>query len=366
MNGRERFLTVLDNKKPDRLPIQVHNWMPNYLKDVLGGMDAYEAYDYFGMDPVIYIEPEYVFDEKDLANWVIKTIDLGEDQDNNFHWKRIITTPEGSLTDIGAYNKYTGWITEPIIKDEKDFDIWNKYVPLPITIDWSNVVEAKNRIGDRGIVRGGIFDFGQGSPWQSFVNYMYPIEEAIMDTYDKPEWIHYVLDNILKKKLIVIERSGKIELDLVETGGGAGSSTVISPSIHSEFCLPYDRKQHAAIHAGGAKIVYHLCGGIMPLLDIVAGNGADGLETMTPKDMGGDCNLEEAAKRIGSNLFLIGGFDQNAGFEKGSPLIVKDMVYKLFNSCPDGGYICSPSDHFFFGDPSNIRAFVEAAKECIY
>lgn len=366
MKGRERFLTVLDNKKPDRMPIQVHNWIPNYLKDVLGGMDAYEAYDYFGMDPVIYIEPEYVFDEKDRANWVIKTIDLGEDQDGNFHWKRIITTPEGSLTDTGANNKYTGWITEPIIKGEKDFDLWNKYVPLPLTIDWSRVVAAKKKIGDRGIVRGGIFDFGQGSPWQSFVNYMYPIEEAIMDTYDKPEWIHYVLDNILKKKLLVIERSGKIELDLVETGGGAGSSTVISPKIHREFCLPYDIKQHTAIHAGGAKIVYHLCGGVMPLLDIVSENGTDGLETMTPKDMGGDCNLSEAAKRVGSKLFLIGGFDQNSGFEKGSPSVVKEMVYNLFNSCPDGGYICSPSDHFFFGDPDNIRAFVEAAKECIY
>lgn len=366
MTGRERFLTALDNKKPDRMPCQVHNWMPNYLKDVLGDIDCYEAYDFFGMDPVIYVEPEYIYDDKDLEKWAVEQKNLGLDNDGNVRWKRIIRTPEGELSDAGAYNKYTGWITEHIIKGEKEFELWNKYVPLPRKIDWTRVIQAKNKIGDKGIVRGGVFDFGQGSPWQSLVNYMYPLENAIMDTYDKPEWIHYILRNILDKKLKVLDRAGKIELDLVETGGGAGSSTVISPTLHREYCLPYDKEQHAAIHAGGAKIVYHLCGGLMPLLDIVAENGTDGIETMTPPEMGGDCNLEEATKRVGSKLFFIGGFDQNAGFENGTPGLVKQMVYKLFESCPEGGYICSPSDHFFFGDTDNIRAFVEAVKECIY
>ena len=27
MTGRERFLTAIANKKPDRLPVQVHSWM---------------------------------------------------------------------------------------------------------------------------------------------------------------------------------------------------------------------------------------------------------------------------------------------------------------------------------------------------
>lgn len=187
-----------------------------------------------------------------------------------------------------------------------------------------------------------------------------------MAALDNPGWMHHVMDSLLKKKLAVIDRTGRIELDLVETGGGAGSSTVISPALHREFCLPYDRIQHEALHNAGTKTVYHLCGGMMPLLEIVAENGTDGLETMTPPEMGGDCNLEEAAKRVGDRLFFIGGFNQNAGFEKGNPDVIKEMVYKLHAACPDGGYICSPSDHFFFGDPENIRAFVEAAKKCIY
>lgn len=54
MNGRERFLTALRNGKPDRLPCQVHSWMRYYLDTYLHGMDQFEAYEYFGMDPVIY------------------------------------------------------------------------------------------------------------------------------------------------------------------------------------------------------------------------------------------------------------------------------------------------------------------------
>jgi len=365
MTGRERFLAAINNEKPDRLPCQVHNWMQYYLDTYLNGMDAYQAYEYFGMDPVIYIGPRYIYDEKDLSNWQVKYYDLGTDADGNHHWRKEIITPEGVLTEQGAYNQFTPWTTEYIIKDERSFEIWNKYVPIPVEVDWSPVLEAKRRIGDRGIVRGGFFDFGQGSPWQSFL-ILFGTEQAILACFDKPDWIHHVLRSLLDKKLRVIEIAGKIELDLVETGGGAGSSTVISPKLHREFCLPYEQIQHKALHEAGTKVVYHLCGGLMPLLEIVAENGADGLETMTPPEMGGDCDLAEANRRVGKRLFFIGGFDQNKGFEKGNPQIVREMVHKLHAACPDGGYICSPSDHFFFGDPENIKAFVEAARECVY
>lgn len=366
MTGRERYLSVLDNQTPDRLPCQVHSWMEFYLKTYLDGIDQYQAYDYFGMDPVIYVAPEFIYNQEDLENWSEKYIDLGITKDGSHLWQKTVSTPEGSLITKGAYNKYTQWLTEFPIKNENDFEIWNKYVLVPEKVDWSPVIEAKKRIGDKGIVRGSFFDFGQGSPWQSFVGMLYPVEEAILLTYDTPDWIHYVMKSLLDKKLKAIDRAGKFELDLVETGGGAGSSTVISPSLHKEFCLPYDKIQHAALHAAGTKIVYHLCGGMMPLLETIAENGTDGLETMTPPEMGGDCDLAEANRRVGSKLFFIGGFNQNSGFENGNPAVVKEMVYKLFEATQDGGYICSPSDHFFFGNTENIKAFVTAARECIY
>lgn len=364
MTGRERFLTVVAHQKPDRLPVQVHGWMDYYLNIYLGGIDQYAAYERFGIDPVIYCSPLYIYDDRDMAKWEIKTIN-GRCIDSVKQWREIIQTPEGTLTQQFSSNPFTSWITEHIIKNERDFELWNKYVPLPVKVDWTPVIKAKQRIGNKGIVRGACFDFGQGSPWQSFCM-LYDTEPAIMAAIDKPDWLTYVLDAMLEKKLTVIERGGHIEFDLVETGGGGGSSTVISPDLHRRFCVPYDIRQHQAIKDAGSKSVYHLCGGLMPLLEVVAENGADGLETMTPPAMGGDCDLAEANRRVGDKLFFIGGFDQNKGFENGNPSVVREMVFDLFRACPDGRCICSPSDHFFFGDPANIQAFADAARECIY
>ena len=365
MTGRERFLTALENGKPDRLPCQVHSWMQYYLKTYLGGCDQYEAYERLSMDPVVYMGPRYEYNAGALARWGVETVELDEGSGGERRWMRRISTPEGELSSKHESNEFTSWTTEYLVKSERDFEIWSKHVPVPERVDWSPVVEAKKRIGDRGIVRGGLFDFGQGSPWQSFCT-LFDTERAILSAFDDPEWLHRCLEAILQKKLRAIEVGGRIEYDLVETGGGAGSSTVISPAMQRAFCLPYDRRQHEAIHAAGSKVVYHLCGGVMPMLDIVAENNADGLETMTPPEMGGDCDLAEAERRVGDKLFFIGGFGQNRGFEKGTPEIAAAMVRDLHAACPDGGYICSPSDHFFFGSPENVRAFAEAAGECFY
>ncbi len=364
MKGRERFITALENKKPDRMPCQVHSWMEYYLNTYLNGMDQYRAYEYFDMDPVIYTVPNYKYDDKDLANWRVEKKDTGMDQGNKT-WVETFHTPKGDLRQTCASNEYTWWIIEKPIKHEKDFDIWNEFVPVPVDVDWAPVIQAKDRIGDSGIVRGPFFDFGQGSPWQSFET-LFGMEKIIMTAMDKPDWIEHVMKSMLDKKLRVIEAAGKIEFDLVETGGGAGSSTVISPAMHEQFCLPYDIIQLRALHDAGTKVVYHLCGGLMPLLDLVVKNGADALETMTPPGMGGDCDLAGAQRQAGDKLAFIGGFDQNEGFESGTPEKVRQMVKDLFACCPEGGYICSPSDHFFFGDPENVRAFADTAKECYY
>lgn len=361
MTSRERLLTAISNEKPDHLPCQVHSWMDYYLRTYLGDRNQFQAYEYFpGMDWVIYLNPDFIYNDQDRAKWQKTTRNLGHNQ-----WQEVIETPEGTLTQTYKGNEFTTWTTEYLIKSERDFELWEKYVPIPSEVEWSPVVAAQERIGDRGIVRGGFFGFGQGSPWQDFCT-MYGTEKAILATFDRPQWVHHALTCLLEKKLQVIERAGKFKLDLVETGGGAGSSTVISPKLHREFCLPYDREQHAALHDAGTKVVYHLCGGVMPLLEMAMENGADGLETMTPPAMGGDCDLTEANRRAGYALFFIGGFDQNEGFEKGNPQKAAELVRKCHAACPDGGYICSPSDHFFFGDPANVQAFVDEANRCTY
>jgi len=368
MTSRERMMIALSNGRPDRLPCQVHGWMQYYMNRSLnGGRDQFEAYERFELDWAIYTNPSYRSDEREQANWQTDSRETHVDSDGNHHWAATITTPGGELHHKGSWNEITGWTTEYIIKTADDFELWNRYCPAPIAADFTEVAEAKKRMGDRGIIRSGPYSFGQGSPWQSLCT-MIGTQEAIMIAMDEPDRMHHMLNVLLQRMIRAAELWPKnAPVDLVETGGGAGSSTVISPAMFREFCVPYDQQVHAAYHNAGVKIVYHLCGGLMPMLELVTQNGADGLETMTPVAMGGDCDLREASRRVGDTLFFIGGFDQNAGFERGDAATVRRLVHECFDATKDhAGYICCPSDHFFFGDPANVQAFARACAECRY
>jgi hypothetical protein len=340
--------------------------MDYYLKTYLGGMDSWQAYEKLDLDHALYVEPVYRFSDRDEARWRVNTKDLGAGDDGRRMWEETIETPKGTLRRAGAINQYTSWETEVLVKNEKDFALWEEFSPLPVAVDFSDIQREKDRLKDKGIIRSHPWSPGQGSPWQSFC-VLVGTEPAIMMAMDTPDFVHHALGAILERTLKVTEMWKGIPSDMVETGGGAGSNTVISPTMFKEFCVPYDQKQHAALHEAGLKIVYHLCGGLMRMLDLVTENGADGLETMTPPAMGGDCDLREASRRVGDKLFFMGGFDQNAGFERGTPAKARQLVFECFEATKDhAGYICVPSDHFFFGDPANIQAFADACRECRY
>jgi uroporphyrinogen decarboxylase len=366
MTSRERMLTALSNGRPDRLPCQVHGWMDYYLKNYLGTMDWIEANDRFGFDHALYVSPDYIYSDQDLKNWVTSTQELGMLADGYFHTVETIETPDGILSVHRAQSDITLWDIQPLIKNWDEFRIWAKWRPIPIRADFTRMNETRARLGDKGIIRSHPFSAGQGSPWQSLCVLM-GTAESIYAAIDEPDMTHEALRIILEQTLKATELWKGIPADMVEVGGGAGSNTVISPNMYQEFCLPYDIQQNEAFHACGLKVVTHLCGGLMQQLDHVAKSGTDGLETMTPKSMGGDCDLAEASRLVGKKLFLIGGFDQNAGFEKGTPDVARRLVFECFEATKEqAGYIIAPSDHFFKGDLLNLQAFCDAVKECTY
>ncbi|MEI7768292.1 MAG: uroporphyrinogen decarboxylase family protein [Phycisphaerae bacterium] len=366
MTSRERMLIALSNGRPDRLPCQVHGWMRYYLKTYLGGMDEWAAFEKFDLDFAIYRSPNYTYDERDKAKWRCEKNNLGKNKDGDSAWEETIHTPKGTLHHTGAYNDITSWTIEHLVKTPDDFELWNEFYPVPVQVDFSEIQKAKDRLGDRGIIRSHPFSPGQGSPWQSFCT-LVDTQNAIMFGMDTPDFLHHALDAICQKTERVTDMWKGTPADMVEVGGGAGSNTVISPNFFKEFCLPYDLRQNKLLHEAKLKVVYHLCGGLMHMLEHVVATHADGLETMTPPAMGGDCNLREASRRVGGKLFFIGGFDQNAGIECGTPARARELVFECFEATKDhAGYICCPSDHFFRGDPANVQAFANACKECRY
>jgi uroporphyrinogen-III decarboxylase len=184
---------------------------------------------------------------------------------------------------------------------------------------------------------------------------------------DSPDWVHEFLGILLEKKLRFVEGMKGAKFDVVETGGGSGSSTVISPEIHRTFCLPYDRRLHDALHALGFTVSYHTCGGTRGIEELIIQNGTDASETLAPVSIGGNQEPWEMKEKVRGRLALIGGFDQHSVLTCGTHAEIAAQVELLFRTVgAGGGYILSCADHFFDTPPENIAAFANAARACTY
>ena len=105
----------------------------------------------------------------------------------------------------------------------------------------------------------------------------------------------------------------------------------------------------------------------MPFLERLAEMNPDAMETFTPAAMGGDTNLAEAKRRVGGRLTMIGGFDQFHYFRGCTPAETRREVRRCFDEAGrGGGYILSPSDHFFEADLPLLEAFADEARRCTY
>lgn len=265
-------------------------------------------------------------------------------------------------------NEQTSWVVERLIKNKSDIDLVAAYAPAPVC-DGEKVNRAAESFGERGIIRGHIcgFDpFGQPGTWQDAAC-LVGIERLILATYDDPSWVHTLLTILQERKKVFIRSLAGVKYDLLELGGGDASSTVISPRIFDEFVAPYDGELIELAHSMGQRIVYHTCGGMMPFLERIAGMNPDAMETFTPPAMGGDVDLVEARRRIGGRVCMIGGFDQYHFFRNCSPEDTRQEVRRCFSQAGgEGGYILSPSDHFFDADPELIQAYADEARKCCY
>jgi uroporphyrinogen decarboxylase len=347
------MLRALAREKPDRLPATVHQWQKFHLDTFLGGVSDLEAFGMFGLDASIqYFQDmgqfwltDADFTKFSTPEWRDEAEVLSADPDRRI-CRHTITTPGGKLSYRTEGNRMTTWITEYLIKHDDDIRLIEKYMPVP-KLDPAPVSRAYDKVGDRGILRG--FVWGD------------------LRTFDQPDWVHELLEVLLEKKLRFIESMKGARFDLIETGGGAASSTLISPSLHKEYCLPYDRTMHDALHSIGFSVVYHTCGGTKGIEEHIIANGCDASETLAPTSIGGNQEPWEFKAKIGRRLALIGGLDQFNVLTEGSPEIIRDMVFRLFEKVGfDGGYILSCCDHFFETPPQNLRVYAEAARACVY
>jgi uroporphyrinogen-III decarboxylase len=363
MSPRQRLIRALAGQQPDRLPATTHHLMPYFLDRYLGGTSVQGFFDLFGLDAIHWTYPQV---EPSTDQWRVMREELPSQDYRTVRYR--IITPRGALTMVKQSNQYTDWLVEHPIKQKVDIELLADFLP-PVLCDVATVNREAAAFGERGIVRGAIPGFplfGQPGCWQDAAC-LIGTERLILATFDDPGWVHELLTLLLARKLAYVRSLAGAAYDLIELGGGDASTTVISPKLFMRFVAPYDAQLIAAAHAVGQRIAYHTCGGMMPILEALASMGPDALETFTPRDMGGDADLAEAKRRIGDRVCMIGGFDQAHHFFGCRPEETRAAVRCCFDAAgAGGGFILSPSDHFFDADPELLRAYAEAARACIY
>jgi hypothetical protein len=385
MTSKQRLLAALQRGIPDRLPVTTHHVMQYFLDKYEGGISSQEFFERYGLDaitwPVLHKphptngdyfdplqgQPGFLEGRRIWsAQWRTEAEDIPGQARKTTRYRFV--TPRGALSMVTQSNAQTTWVAEYLIKEKRDIDLIAEYVTSPLC-DVEGVNRVAEEYGERGLVRSHIacFDvFGQPGTWQDACC-LYPTEQLILATYDDPAWVHQFLRILHRRKKVYIQSLAGAKFDLLELGGGSASSTVISPRIFEEFAAPYDSELIALAHAAGQRIVYHTCGGMMPILEKIGAMQPDAMETFTPPGMGGDVDLAEAKRRIGKRVAMVGGFDQFHYFTDCTPEVTRRAVRQCFETAGSGGgYILSPSDHFFDADPKLIEAFSDEARRCVY
>ena len=54
MSAKQRFLTALERKKPDRLPVANHFVMPSFQKNHMDCISVNDYFDVTGVDPILW------------------------------------------------------------------------------------------------------------------------------------------------------------------------------------------------------------------------------------------------------------------------------------------------------------------------
>jgi len=200
--------------------------------------------------------------------------------------------------------------------------------------------------------------------------YLRGLERWFTDTIENPAFCEALLDRMLQFWLGYYDEFMKAVGDLVDVvmvgddiGGQLGP--LFSPGFYRSVVKPRQKKLVQHIKSlTPAKIWYHTCGSVMPLIPDLIDNGIDILNPV--QISAANMNPTELKDRFGSALvFWGGGIDTQHVLSFASPTEVKEQVRQNLDILkPGGGYVFNSVHNIQAGvPPENIVAMFDAAYE---
>jgi len=343
MSPRERWLAVLEGRKPDRVPMDYWATGEATAKLVkhLGVANAPDAMTTLHIDQPLTVGPKYVGpppkEGEDIWGCRHRTVEY----------------------DTGVYSEC---IHNPLAQYNSVAEIDANYTwPQP---DWWDYAHIPGQVKgqDHRPIRGG------GS--EPFLLYckLRGLEQGFMDLFEHPDIVHYGLDKLFglaydETRRIYEAIPGKVMISYVAEDLGSQESLLMSPTQIHEFLLPRMKRMMDLVHSAGAHVFHHSDGAVRPILPDMIDAGIDVLNPVQWRCAGME---REGLKRdFGARIKFHGGVDNQHTIPFGTIEEVRQEVLDNIRILgAGGGYILAPCHNIqAVGPPENVVAMYEAGYE---
>jgi uroporphyrinogen decarboxylase len=335
MNRRNRILTALNGAIPDRVPISFDSH----------GKALDEVLQYYG-----------AADKNDLY------LKAGIEGFSVWEWNAVIgRMSDGKNEGIWRSVKQAKF---PLADCNSISDLERHAWPSLGEFDFSHIErQAKAIIQKDMVVTAGHVGLGY-----QMHNELRGNEAALFDTCDEAYttcYVEHVTEFTLRYLKALLEAGkGLIEVVRADDDIGTMDRLMISPEAWRKYYKPAWTKAFNLIHSYGAKVWFHSCGYIMPLMEDLIEAGIDCWNPFPAYVKDNDHKrLKDFRKRAGKvRLVLDGGIDQML-FVQGTAEQVRERTKEVLDTfAHDGGLLIGPSQVFTEDIPKeNIIAFFETA-----
>jgi MtaA/CmuA family methyltransferase len=188
-------------------------------------------------------------------------------------------------------------------------------------------------------------------------------EQAMMDFYERPDFVHAAMDMQVAVMIGRAERLLTTGIDCLYIGDPAASASLISPKHFERFCLPTYQKFCRHFKDRDILIYIHICGNSRPILEMMADTGAHVVEPLDPL---GGVLVADAKRRIGDRVALMGGVN-TLTLADGTPAEVRAEAIRKCREGGPYGYILAAGDMV---PPNtsleNLQAMVDVATKSLW
>jgi uroporphyrinogen decarboxylase len=202
--------------------------------------------------------------------------------------------------------------------------------------------------------------------------FMRGFAEWLMDLVVNPEFAERMMDIVAEIWIRIAENALEAvgeNVDVVEWGDDVAmqEALLFSPNTYRTQIKPHHQKMMNAIKSRtDAKVLYHSCGAVAPLLDDLIEIGIDALNPVQVSAKGMDPTILK--EQFGNRITFWGGIDTHRILPQGSTTEVREEVERISRELGKGGGYILASVHNIQADvpTENIVAMLEAGKRYRY